>query len=213
MEIQEIVYILRRQWWLIAIVTLLAAGSSLVVALRQPAHYSATAQLLVMLADVSRVDIEDPLAYDVAAIVHGRPFANDLAAALAARGHALDANSLIAMLRASNQKRLVLLSAESTDPALPPVVLAAAAEQLQQGGLRYWGEAALRAERPGITVVILDMPSQSSQSNGPNAIIREVGLRTLAGLAVGVLLVLLKQGWQRGNEAQSRLSTHPPSTS
>jgi hypothetical protein len=177
--------ILRRQWIVIITITLLAACVSLIVALFQPAQYAATARLLVTIADPTRVDIEDPLAYDVPAIIHGRPFAQDVSALLATQHVPITADAMMQALRATNQKREVLLTATSPDPSIPIALLRAATTQLQAGGLRYWGGAAPLPERPGLRIVLLEMPDTVQQSNGPAAIAREVGLRTLAGLAVG----------------------------
>jgi hypothetical protein len=177
--------ILRRQWIVIITITLLAACASLVVALFQPAQYVATARLLVTIADPTRVDIEDPLAYDVPAIIHGRPFAQDVSALLATQHVPITADAIMQALRATNQKREVLLTATSPDPSIPIPLLRAATTQLQAGGLRYWGGAAPVPERPGLRIVLLEIPDAVQQSNSPVAIAREVGLRTLAGLAVG----------------------------
>jgi hypothetical protein len=177
--------ILRRQWIVVIAITLLAAIASLIVALLQPAQYAATARLLVTIADPTRVDIEDPLAYDVPAIIHGRPFAQDVSALLVSQHVIITADAIMQALRATNQKREVFLTATSFDPSIPIALLRAAAEQLQAGGLRYWGGAAPIPERPGLRIVLLEMPDAVQQSNGPSAIAREVALRTLAGLAVG----------------------------
>jgi len=177
--------ILRRQWIVIIAVTLLAAMASGVFALIQPARYAATARMLVTIADPTRVDIEDPLAYDVPAIVHGRPFAQDVAALLATQHVSISADEIMGALRATNQKREVSLTATSADPSMPIALLQAAAMQLQTGGLRYWGVAAPVPERPGLRIVLLEMPYSAERSNSMAAIAREVALRTLAGLAVG----------------------------
>lgn len=185
MELLLYLAILRRQSILIIALTLLAALSSLGFALLQPARYTATARLLVTFADPSRVDIEDPLAYDVPAIIHGRPFAQDVATLLATQNRSISTEQIMQALRATNQKREVFLTAISPDPAVPVALVQAAAEQLQLGGLRYWGTAAIVSKQPGISVVVLDVPTTAQLVNSPSAIAREVALRTLAGLAVG----------------------------
>jgi hypothetical protein len=189
-EILQIAQIIGQRWRAVAAAALVAGLASLALALAQPPQYAATARLLVTVADPARVDIEDPLAYDVPAIVNGQPFAEDVAAALALQGHELSAAQVIESLSATNEKRQVFLTAQAGDPAMPPLLLRAAADQLRQGGLRYWGSAPIAGQRPGINIVVLALPEQSERSNGAAAATREVALRTLAGLAVGAGLAL-----------------------
>jgi Chain length determinant protein len=190
MEILRAAQIVRQRWRLVLAVTLIAACGSLALALAQPPRYAATARLLVTVADPARVDIEDPLAYDVPAIVNGQPFAEDVAAALAQQGHPTSPAQVIASLSATNQRRQVFLTAQSEDPSAPGLILQAAIDQLRQGGLRYWGSASIAQLHPGLNLVVLALPAQAERTNGVAAILREVGLRSLAGLLAGAGLAL-----------------------
>ena len=188
MELQLYISIIRQSWRIVAGVALLAGVLSLIGALIQPPRYTASARLLVTVADPARVDIEDPLAYDVAAIVSGRPFGTDVAALLSSQGRATTPELVMASLSATNRKREVWLTANTSEQDLPIPLLNAAVGQLVSGGLRYWGAAPIVAKQPGLAVVVLDMPSQASRLNGPVALAREVVLRLLAGGALGIAL-------------------------
>lgn len=190
MEVLRAAKIVRQRWRLVLAVTLIAACGSLSIALAQPPRYAATARLLVTVADPARVDIEDPLAYDVPAIVNGQPFAEDVAAALARQGYPTSAAQVIASLSATNQKRQVFLTSQSEDAGAPALMLQVAIDQLRQGGLRYWGSAPIVQQQPGMNLVVLALPAQAERTNGTAAIIREVGLRSLAGLVAGAGLAL-----------------------
>jgi hypothetical protein len=192
MNLRLYLTILRQSWLIILLVAGIAAGASLAVALIRVPSYTATARLLVTFSDPARVDIEDPLAYDVAAIVKGRPFGSDVAAALTSQGVAITTEEVMASLNATNTKREVFLSATSTAAELPIRLLNVAVTQLQSGGLRYWGAAPIVAQQPGISIVILDIPREALRSNGMGSIIREVGLRTLTGLAFGIVVVFVR---------------------
>jgi hypothetical protein len=133
----------------------------------------------------------------VPAIVNGRPFATDVAARLAADGRPITPDEVIRALSATNQKRTVFLTATGSDPGAPALLLRAAVDQLREGGLRYWGAAALIPDRPGLLVEVLDLPERAERVNGAPAIAREVALRALAGLAVGAALAFIRSGLGR----------------
>src|SRR5262249_53416770 len=90
MELYLYLDILRRRWPVVVATPLLVALISLGAALAQPPRYGATARLLVTRPLSAAVDAEDTLAYDLPAIVGGKPFAADVTAELARRGRALD---------------------------------------------------------------------------------------------------------------------------
>jgi hypothetical protein len=197
MDIVTYLGAIRAQWRLVVGVALVALLVALGAALAEPPRYTATAHLLIVIAQPTRppapgtpgmVDIEDALAYDVPAIVRGQPFAADVASSLASLGLTLHPDDVARALSATNQKREVWLSATSTDPAAALAIARTAVTVLQTGGLRYWDGGAPTAERPGLTVVALDAPGAARRVNGPAAMARSVALRALAGLAVGLTL-------------------------
>ncbi len=74
MEFYLYLDILRRRWPIVVAAPLLVALISLLVALMQPPRYGATASLLVTRPPLGNLDAEDTLAYDLPAIVGGKPF-------------------------------------------------------------------------------------------------------------------------------------------
>ncbi len=192
MELRLYITIIRQSWRIVALITFLAGGASLMAALLQQPRYTASARLLVTFADPARVDIEDPLAYDVAAIVSGRPFGTDVATLLGTQGRSITPELIMASLSATNSKREVWLTANTQDPDLPIPLLQAAVTQLQAGGLRYWGAAPVVSKQPGLSIVVLDTPNQVLQSNGPAVLAREVALRLFAGMTIGIALAFIR---------------------
>jgi capsular polysaccharide biosynthesis protein len=185
MELYHYLGILRRRWQLVAAVPLLAALISLGAALLQPPRYGATARLLVTRPNVA-VDAEDTLAYDLPAIVGGKPFAADVAAELARRGHPVDQALVENALHAENQKHVVYLSATAGDPSEAAAIVQAAVDLIRANGLRYWGDPSATPERPGINVAVQDLPAAGAQINGPRAVALDIALRALLGLLAGV---------------------------
>jgi hypothetical protein len=190
MEILHYITILRRRWLLVALPGLVAFLVSLGVALAEPPRYAATARVLVQLDAPARVDIEDALAYDLAAIVRGRPLAADVAAQLAASGRPVAPEDVAGALSATNLKREVTLTATAGDPDTALALLQTAIALLRKHGLAYWSVGAPTEERPGLIIGELAPPTAAGRVNGVGALIRVVALRTLAGLACGAALAL-----------------------
>ena len=186
MELYHYLGILRRRWPIVAAAPLLVGLISLVAAVVQPPRYGATAQLLVTRPGAATVDAEDTLAYDLPAIVGGRPFAADVAAELARRGRPLDQALVEQALHAENQRHVVYLSATAADPADAVALVQAAVNLVRANGLRYWGDQSATPERPGVNVAVLDLPAEGALLNGPRGIALEAGLRALLGLIAGV---------------------------
>src|SRR5689334_285102 len=186
MELYLYLDILRRRWPVVAIAPLLVLLVSLAAALLQSPRYAVTARLLVTRPDSPNVDVEDTLAYDLPAIVGGKPFADDVAGELARRGRPLDRALVERALHAENQKHVVYLSATTDDPPDATAIAQTAVDLIKTNGLRYWGDARANPEHPGVNVAVLDLPKAAARINRPQAIALEVGLRTLLGLIAGV---------------------------
>jgi capsular polysaccharide biosynthesis protein len=204
MELYLYLDILRRRWPIVAALPLLVALISLAVALAQPPRYGATARLLVTRPGATTVDAEDTLAYDLPAIVGGRPFAADLAAQLARRGHPLDQALVEQALHAENQKHVVYLSATTADPANAVAIVQAAVDLVRANGLRYWGDQSATPERPGVNVAVLDLPAAAALLNGPRAVALEVALRALLGLIAGVGVAFALHYLDKGRPVDDR---------
>ena len=186
MELYLYLDILRRRWPIVAALPLLVALVSLAAALAQPARYRATARLLVTRPDSANVDAEDTLAYDLPAIVGGKPFAEDLAQELARRGRPLDQALVEQALHAENQRHVVFLEATAADPADALAIDLAAVDLVRANGLRYWGDQRPAGQQPGINVAVLELPAEAARVNGPRAIAVDVVLRALLGLIAGI---------------------------
>jgi capsular polysaccharide biosynthesis protein len=186
MELYLYLNILRRRWLVVVALPLLVALVSLAAALTRPPRYGVTARLLVTRPEPSNLDAEDTLAYDLPAIVGGKPFAADVAQELARRGHPLDPLLVERALHAENQKHVVLLSATADSPSDAVAIVQAAAELIKQNGRRYWGDPTATSARPGVDVALLDLPAQAALLNGPRAIALDTALRALLGLIAGV---------------------------
>jgi capsular polysaccharide biosynthesis protein len=186
MEVYLYLDILRRRWLIVAAVPLLVALVSLAVAIAQPPRYRATAQLLVTRPLIGNFDAEDTLAYDLPAIVGGKPFAQVVVAELARRGRSLDAALVGPALHAENQRHVVLLSASTADPADAVAIVQVAVDLIKTNGRRYWGDTSATPERPGADIAVLDLPAMAAQINGLQAIAMEVALRAMLGLLAGI---------------------------
>jgi capsular polysaccharide biosynthesis protein len=186
MELHLYLDVLRRRWPLVVAVPLLVALVSLAVAVMRPPRYGLTARLLVTRPPTGNVDAEDTLAYDLPAIVGGKPFAQDVARELTSRGQPLDEALVEQALHAENQKHVVYLSATTDGPAAAVAIADAAVSLIKTNGLRYWGDPNATPEHPGANVAVLDLPAGAALLNGPRAIAQEVALRALLGLLAGV---------------------------
>ena len=200
MELRLYLEILHRRWWLVVAVPLLIALLSLAAALTRPPRYGLTTRLLVTRtsllehppATTSGVDTEDRVAYDLPAIISSGPFAGDVAAELARRGHPLSQAEVAQALRAENEQQLVRISVSAAAPDDAVAIANAAIVMIETNGLRYWGDAQATPANPGINVAVLDPPAQASRLNGLPAIAQEVFLRALLGLvaAIGIVFAL-----------------------
>ncbi|GAB4110897.1 MAG: LPS biosynthesis protein [Roseiflexaceae bacterium] len=182
--------LLQRWWWVMLVPAVVASGVSLIGVLGEPPQYRASARLLITLADPARVDIEDALAYDLAAIAKGRPLAVDVSERLNNAGQTITPDQVRSALSATNLKREVTLHAVSGDPQQALLIRDAAIAQLREQGLAYWGVGAPVPERPGLAVVELDVPAEVVQVNGLATKLGSIGLRGVAGLVCGLVITL-----------------------
>jgi capsular polysaccharide biosynthesis protein len=200
MQLREYLSILRRFWPLVVLLPLLAGTLSLLLALRRPATFSATARILVTQAPsdapaAALPDLDDGATWatteyildDLPFVLQSAAFAADVRAALAAQGVNLDTGSIQGGLRPEVTHRTVLLSASAPDQQQALALVNAAVATLQTGGLKYWG----RAAEGGLQVALLDPPAPAGSSASLRDLVQDVALRTMLGLAAGVGLALL----------------------
>ena len=199
MELRLYLSILRRRWPLVVAVPLLVALISAAAALARPARYGTATRLLVTRgggapgSTAGLTDLrEDKTAQDLPAIVSGGTFRQDLAAELARQGRAIDAAALAGAIQAGNQEHVVTIAFQADRPDDAAAIAQAAIDLVRRNGLRYWGDPSATAEQPGLNVAVLDPPGPPARLNGPRALVLEVALRTLLGLAaaIGAVFVL-----------------------
>ncbi|MEN9936272.1 MAG: hypothetical protein RLZZ387_2851 [Chloroflexota bacterium] len=190
----DVLTTLRRRWPLVLLVPLAAMLLSAGVALAQPPRYAASASLLVTRSEDRRFDTEDALAYDLPAILRSEPFARELSAELGRRGRRVEPALLREMIGAANQRRVVVVTATSGDPAEAAAVLEAAVTLVQARGLALWGDPAATPEHTGLNVVVLEgVPAQAARLGGAREILLDAAVRGLVGLGAGAALALAAQ--------------------
>jgi hypothetical protein len=180
----------RAAWRSIVAAALLAATLSVAFAAREPARYGAEVQLLLTRSEDRRFDTEDALAYDAPAIIAGQPFAAAVAERLASQGVPLQADDVRAMLRASNQRRVVTLVASADQPDRALALGAAARDVLIERGLMLWGDPLARPGATGLNVVVLDQHAAAWRLNGPAAWARDALVRAAAAAWLVIVLQL-----------------------
>jgi capsular polysaccharide biosynthesis protein len=192
MEFQLYLAIIRRRWWLLVAVALLAALLTAAFALAQPTRYGLTVRLLVTRTDLlahpptdNNVDTEDRVAYDLPAIISSPAFTQDVVRTLAEQGHPLSQAEVEQALHAENDRQLVRLAVTTPQPNDAVAIAQTAVSLIQANGLRYWG-AQTTPDAPGLNVAVLDPPTQAVALNSPALIAREVALRGLLGLFAGI---------------------------
>jgi hypothetical protein len=190
LTLPDLVATVRRRWPLVLLAPLVAALASVVVALTAPPRYVAQAQLLVTRSEDRRFDTEDALAYDLPAIVSGVPFAQEVAAELARRGHTMTSAQVRSALSAANARRVVTISAASGDPGEAEMLLDAAVTLVQTRGLALWGDPAATPDDTGVNVVVLDgLPPRAAPARTWRTIVLDAAVRAL--VALGVVAIVL----------------------
>lgn len=200
MQLRAYLAIVRRLWPVVLLLPLLAGGLSLALALGRPPAYQAAARLLITVAaprsDASPLPaLDDEASWatteyildDLPFVLAGAPFAEDVAAAMAAEGYPLDPAVIRSGLRSEVTHRAVYLTATAGTPEHAAAMLRGAVAALAEGGLRYWG----RAPAGGLQVAVLEPPGDAAPAGGLRSLVREVGLRTALALAAGVGLAFL----------------------
>jgi capsular polysaccharide biosynthesis protein len=204
MQLKHYASRLRRHWWLVVGLPLVVAPLSLLLALQQPQHYSATVRLMVTQAPrvleqstgfpdfnlthswMGSVYILD----DIPQVVSSRAFAADVSAALASRSIIVAPETVQASLHAETMHRAVTIATRADTPERAEALAAGAAEALQQHGLKYWDRAT--GNDDGLRVAVLDPARATGPTRRPRDVVEEVGLRTALALAAGVGLAFVR---------------------
>jgi len=203
MQLREYLSILRRFWPLIVALPLLVGGLSLLLALGRPERYQAAARLMVSVEPLDVAGTADLPDYnnnyswltseymldDLPQVVASAAFAEDVRAAAAAEGYALDAAAIQGGLRAEVLHRSVFLTAVADTPDAALAAVRGAIAALGANGLRYWDRAP--ASGGGLRVAVLDPPGAAAPVSGTRALLLDVGLRTGLAFAAALGLALL----------------------
>ena len=209
MELRLYLDILRRRWWLLVALPLLAALIGGVAAASQPARYGTTVRLLITRGPIAGDGAagltdqgEDKTALDVPAIVSGATFRGDLARELARQGYPIDDAALVGALSGLRQDNVVTISIVSARPDHAVAIGRTMVALLKANGLRYWGDPRAAPGSPGLNVGVLDLPDQAALLNGPRAIAVDLALRALLALLAAVGLVFALHYLDAGRRLQ-----------
>ena len=132
---------------------------------------------------------EDTVAQDLPTIISSAAFARDVDAALQRQGAtavALAGSSL----HATNDGKIVTISATAATPAAAQARAAAAIGELQANGLRYWGDPTWTPQHPGVNIGALDPPAAASAIPSRRQVLLDAGLRAVVGLIVALALAV-----------------------
>lgn len=197
MTLYKLATSLRRRWLLVLTIPLLVALLSLGWQLTRPPRYESSARLIVTRGVTdpnSTAGItwarEDTVAQDLPTIISSAAFAQDVAAEINRRGIALDAGQLMGALRSANDGKIVTITATTGQPEAAPQIIDVAISELQQNGLRYWGDPTWTPQTPGVNIGPLDPPSAAVAVPSRREIAIDAALRAIVGLVVAIAIAL-----------------------
>jgi capsular polysaccharide biosynthesis protein len=201
MELREYWSILRRRWWIPALLGLLVAAFSL-LQLRPwqvpPPTYAASLRMLVgvMPATDEVVTYYDPRYYawltseylvdDFTEVVRSQLFATNVSARLADQNIVVPPGVIQGSAATGKLHRIISLNLSGGDEAQLRQIADAAAEELAENAPVYFQQLGT----PGAGVTVIDGPTVSAVGRGVRDQI-ELPLRILLGVLVGIGLVFL----------------------
>lgn len=187
MTISAFLAIGRRRWPMLLALPLLVALLSLAAGVVEPKHYAVSARAVVT-RGVANPDStagmtwarEDTVAQDLPTIIGSAAFAREVATEIGVAGGAL---------HASNDGKIVSITATAADPVVATATAQAAITLLQRNGLRYWGDPTWSPDTPGVNISPLDPPGVATAVPTTRDIVLDAGLRAAVGLIVALGLV------------------------
>ncbi len=203
MQFRELSAIVRRFWPLILLLPLLAGGLSLLIALRQPVRYQASARLMVSQTPLDAAGVAELPDYnnsyswlvseyildDLPQVLNSLAFAEDVVQTLASEGYSVTPEVVRGSLRAEVLHRSVVLVGSAAAPEQALAIVRGAITTLQQNGLKYWDRAP--SDGPGLQVAILDPAASGGPTSSTRALLLDVGLRSALALVAGIGFALL----------------------
>jgi capsular polysaccharide biosynthesis protein len=203
MELREYWSIIRRRWWIPAVITVVALVASTFVAVR-----GATAYRTDMRLAVSTIPTPDPngtlyydptyyanldseyLADDMSEFMTSRAFADEVHRELASGSTPMDVdiNSIMSSTRAKKTHRFIDITLTTPTLEQGQAIAGSISRILSDPNHVSQYLTALTAYHTQMEIVT---PPVTGRANTPLGIASEVGLRTLIGLLVGIGLVFL----------------------
>ncbi|HET6317229.1 MAG TPA: Wzz/FepE/Etk N-terminal domain-containing protein [Chloroflexota bacterium] len=202
MELREYWSIIRRRWWVVAVVTLVAFVASAAVGLRGAAAYRTDMRIAVSSVPVSDPSQQlqyDPIYYsnldseyladDMSEFMHSDAFAGEVKRELAtARNMNVDINTIVTATRTKKTHRFIDVTVNSATPDEGKEIADSISRIMNDPGRLGIYLRALTAYNTQMSVIT---PPETRRGNTLPGLISEVGLRTLIGLLIGIALAFL----------------------
>ena len=202
MELREYWSIVRRRWWVVAIVTGVAFLASASIGLRGATAYRTDMRIAISTLPSAVPASQlyfDPtyysnlnseyLADDMSEFMHSEAFASEVRRELATgRNLNVDVNTIINSTRTKKTHRFIDVTVTSATPEDGKEIAEAISRLLSDPPRIAQYLAALTAYDTQMRVI---SPPETHRANTIPGLISEVGLRTLIGLLIGIALAFL----------------------
>jgi len=201
-ELREYWAIVRRRWWVVALVTAVAFAASTIVGLRGAAAYRTDMRIAVSTlpstAPASQLYFDptyysnlnsEYLADDMSEFMHSEAFATEVKRELATgRDLDVDVNTIINSTRTKKTHRFIDVTVMSATPGDGKEIADSITRILNDQPRLAQYLAALNAY--GTSMKVISLP-ETHRANSPTGLISEIALRTLIGLLIGIALAFL----------------------
>lgn len=194
MELVQYWSILRRRWWIPALLLVLVAAVSLATYHPPATFYQAAVRFTIGVSADRNVEGVDPIltAYqaseyirdDFVEILHSEMFANDVSANLAGTGLAVSKNNISGAIE--KQRRIMSMTISGDTPDKVMTIAQAAARTLETQNAKYFKQLG----SDGATVTIIDGPDVYPVGPGLRERL-DIPIRLALALAVGILLAFV----------------------
>jgi capsular polysaccharide biosynthesis protein len=192
MTVREIIAVLLRRWWLVAIVPAIVLSLLIVRARMQP--YQSTMKAVVLIPGDTQTpgDSERPelmVMDDLPTLISSRVFAEAVASDIVSRGQEIDVDTVKNALSASRYSRVLTITATQDNEEVAREIGGSAAAVLPGIVNQYLvGDQSNPA-----TVQIIDPPGEPTRSRPHQALI--ILVLTLVAAAAGAGLALVAHAW------------------
>ncbi len=206
MQLRYYFSLLLRYWAIILVLPILASGISLYNQLQQPNRYAASAHLMITQTPhpqdmivpfpdfnlVSSWQSSEYIVDDMPQVVDSITLATDVQAWLKPKGYDVSPSAIQAALRAQTFHRSVALFVETDSPDLARAMLEGAIASLQANGLAYWDRDVPTNGNGGLSIAILNPPTDGAPMHSNRQMLTNVALRggLALGVAIGIALLL-----------------------